>query len=241
MRIDIISIFPGMFAPVLGESMMRRAQDKGLAEFAFHDLRDWSGNRHRKVDDRPYGGGPGMVMRVEPIVEAVRAVRGMAEPAGRLILTSPAGRRFSQSVARELAAEKRLVIVAGHYEGIDERVRMVLEPEEISIGDYVLTGGELPAMVIADAVVRLVPGVLGAEDGAAEESFEGGLLEFPQYTRPVDYEGHRVPAVLRGGDHAKVAQYRRRQSELRTAERRPDLMTGAAPGGGAPRGPVGGA
>jgi tRNA (guanine37-N1)-methyltransferase len=233
-RIDVITIFPGMFAPVLGESMMRRAQDKGLVEFAVHDLRDWSGNRHRKVDDRPYGGGPGMIMRAEPIVEAVRAVRKMAEPEGRLVLTSPAGRRFDQSVARELAAEKRLVIVAGHYEGVDERVRLVLGPEEVSVGDYVLTGGELPAMAIADAVVRLVPGVLGAEDGTAEESFEGGLLEFPQYTRPVDYEGHRVPAVLRGGDHAKVAAYRQRQRELRTAERRPDLMSGSAPDGAAP-------
>ncbi len=226
MRIDIITIFPGMFAPILGESMMRRAQDKGLVEFAVHDLRDWSGNRHRKVDDRPYGGGPGMVMRVEPVVEAVRAVRGMAGPDGRLVLTSPAGRKFDQKVARELAAEQRLVIVAGHYEGMDERVRLVLEPDELSIGDYVLTGGELPAMVMIDAVARLVPGVLGAENGTEEESFEGGLLEFPQYTRPVDFEGHRVPAVLRGGDHARVAEYRRRQSEERTAQRRPDLFEG---------------
>ena len=224
MRIDVITIFPGMFAPVLGESMMRRAADKGLASFAVHDLRDWSGNRHRKVDDRPFGGGPGMIMRAEPIVAAVRAVRALAEPAGRLILTSPAGRRFSREVARELAAEPRLIIVAGHYEGVDERVRLVLEPDELSIGDYVLTGGELPAMVMIDAVVRLVPGVLGAQDGAKEESFEDGLLEFPQYTRPVDFEGQRVPAVLRGGDHARVAEYRRRQSRLRTAERRPDLL-----------------
>jgi tRNA (guanine37-N1)-methyltransferase len=225
-RIDIITIFPGMFAPVLGESMMRRAMDKGLVQFAVHDLRDWSGNRHRKVDDRPYGGGPGMVMRPEPVVEAVRAVCKLAEPAGRVILTSPAGRKFDQRAARDLSAERRLVIVAGHYEGVDERVRLILEPDELSIGDYVLTGGELPAMVITDAVVRLVPGVLGAENGTEEESFEGGLLEFPQYTRPVDYEGHRVPAVLRGGDHARVAEYRRRQSELRTAERRPDLLEG---------------
>jgi tRNA (guanine37-N1)-methyltransferase len=223
-RIDVITIFPGMFAPVLGESMMRRAREKGLADFAVHDLRDWSGNRHRKVDDRPFGGGPGMVMRAEPIVAAVRAVRALAGPAGRLILTSPAGRRFTQEAARELAAEPRLIFVAGHYEGVDERVRLILEPEELSIGDYVLTGGELPAMVMIDAVVRLVPGVLGAEDGAKEESFEGGLLEFPQYTRPVDFEGHRVPAVLRGGDHARVAEYRRRQSRLRTAQRRPDLL-----------------
>jgi len=224
MRIDFITIFPGMFAPVLGESMMRRAQEKGLAEFHVHDLRDWSGNRHRKVDDRPYGGGPGMVMRAEPIVAAARAVRATGSPEGRLILTSPAGRRFDQAVARELAAAERLVIVAGHYEGVDERVRDVLAPEEISVGDYVLTGGELPALVIADAVVRLIPGVLGAPEGTSEESFEGGLLEFPQYTRPVDFEGHRVPAVLRGGDHARVTAWRCRQSEERTAQRRPDML-----------------
>jgi tRNA (guanine37-N1)-methyltransferase len=225
MRIDIITIFPEMFGPVLGESMMRRAQEKGRAEFHVHDLRDWSGNRHRKVDDRPYGGGPGMVMCVEPIVAASRAVRAMSSPEGRLILTSPAGRKFSQAVARELAGEERLVIVAGHYEGVDERVREVLAPDEISVGDYVLTGGELPAMVIADAAVRLLPGVLGAPEGTDEESFEGGLLEFPQYTRPVDFEGHRVPAVLRGGDHARVAAWRLRQSQERTAQRRPDLLT----------------
>lgn len=223
MRIDVITIFPGMFPGVFGESILRRAAEKGLVEFAVHDLRDYSGNRHRKVDDRPYGGGPGMVMRVEPVVQAVRAVRALAAPEGRLLLTSPAGRALDQPLARELAAERRLLIVAGHYEGVDERVRQVLEPLEVSIGDYVLTGGELPAMVIADAVVRLLPGALGAADGADQESFEQGLLEFPQYTRPVDFEGHRVPAVLRSGDHAGIAEYRRRQRESRTRERRPDL------------------
>ncbi len=227
MRIDIITIFPGMFAPVLEESMMRRAQEKGLVEFAVHDLRDYSEEPHRKVDDRPYGGGPGMVMRVEPMVKAVRAVRAGAEPEGRLILTDPGGRRFDQAAARSLAREERLVILAGHYEGVDQRVREILAPEEISVGDYVLTGGELPAMVIADAVARLVPGVLGAEDGAADDSFESGLLEAPQYTRPVDFEGHRVPEVLRSGDHARVAEYRRRQSLDRTARLRPDLLEGA--------------
>jgi len=225
-RIDVITIFPGMFAPVLGESMMRLAQEKGLVEVAVHDLRDYSEEKHRNVDDRPYGGGPGMVMTPGPMVSAVRAVRKMAEPEGRLILTSPAGRRFDQAAARELAAEERLVLVAGHYEGVDERVRLILEPDEISVGDYVLTGGELPAMVMIDAVARLVPGVLGADDGARDDSFEAGLLEAPQYTRPVDFEGHRVPAVLRSGDHAKVAEYRRRESRLRTARRRPDLLEG---------------
>ncbi len=228
MRIDVITIFPGMLQPVLGESMMQRAQDKGLVEFAIHDLRDYSLDAHRKVDDRPYGGGPGMVMRVEPIVRAVRAIRAMteAEAEGHLVLTSPGGRRFSQAVARELSAHERVILVAGHYEGVDERVKLALDPDEISIGDYVLTGGELPAMVMIDALVRLVPGVLGAEDGAEDESFEGGLLEAPQYTRPVDFEGHRVPAVLRGGDHAKIAEYRRRQSLARTRQQRPDLLEG---------------
>lgn len=224
MRIDVITIFPGMFDPVLGESMMRRAQDKGLVEIVIHDLRDYSDDPHRKVDGRPYGGGPGMVMRVEPIARAVRAVRPMAQPGGRLLLTCPGGRRFDQRVARELAGEARLVIVAGHYEGYDERVKQILDPDEISIGDYVLTGGELPAMVMIDAAVRLLPGVLGAEGGADDESFEGGMLEAPQFTRPVDFEGHRVPAVLRSGNHARIVEYRRRESEARTRGRRPDLL-----------------
>jgi tRNA (guanine37-N1)-methyltransferase len=225
-RIDIVTIFPGMFDPVLGESMVRRARDRNLVELVIHDLRDYSRDPHRKVDDRPYGGGPGMVMRVEPIVAAVRAVREVDPRPPRLLLTSPVGRRFDRDMARELAAEPRLVIVAGHYEGYDERVRLVLGPEEVSIGDYVLTGGELPAMVLVDAVVRLLPGALGAEDGADCESFEDGLLEAPHYTRPVDFEGHRVPAVLRGGDHARIAEYRRSRSLARTRERRPDLLEG---------------
>jgi tRNA (guanine37-N1)-methyltransferase len=215
-----------MFEPVLGESMMRRAQDKGLVEIAIHDLRDYSLDAHRRVDDRPFGGGPGMVMCVEPMVRAVRAVRAMSEPEGHLVLTCPGGRRFCQPVARELSAHERLILVAGHYEGVDERVKLALDPDEISIGDYVLTGGELPAMVMIDAVVRVLPGVLGAENGADDESFEDGLLEAPQFTRPVDFEGHRVPAVLRGGDHAKIAEYRRCQSLARTRQHRPDLLEG---------------
>jgi tRNA (guanine37-N1)-methyltransferase len=226
LRIDVITIFPGMFSPVLDESMMRLAQEKGLAEIVLHDLRDYSDDPHRKVDDRPYGGGPGMVMRVEPVVKAVRAVREQGSAEGRLILTCPGGRRFDQAAARELAVEDRLIVVAGHYEGVDERVKLILEPDEITIGDYVLTGGELPAMVMVDAVVRLIPGVLGAEDGAGDDSFQAGLLEAPQYTRPVDYEGHRVPAVLRSGDHGKIAEFRRRESLERTRRRRPDLLEG---------------
>jgi tRNA (guanine37-N1)-methyltransferase len=222
-RIDVITIFPGMFGPVLGESMMRLAREKGLVEIEVHDLRDYSDDPHRRVDDRPYGGGPGMVMQVEPIVAAVRALRKEGAE-GRLVLTSPAGRRFDQAVARELSAEERLIVFAGHYEGVDERVLEILEPDEISIGDYVLTGGELPAMVMIDSVVRLIPGVLGADDGAADDSFENGLLEGPQYTRPVDFEGRRVPAVLRSGDHNRIAEYRRRASLERTRRRRPDLL-----------------
>jgi tRNA (guanine37-N1)-methyltransferase len=213
-----------MFAPVLGESMMRRAQEKGLVDIRIHDLRDYSVDPHRKVDDRPYGGGPGMVMNVAPIVKAVRAVGSEDKREAHLILTCPTGRRFDQGVARELLGKDRLMIVAGHYEGVDERVKEILAPDEISLGDFVLTGGELPAMVMVDAVVRLVPGVLGAEDGADQESFEDGMLEAPQYTRPVDFEGHRVPAVLRSGDHKRIEEYRRRQSLIKTARCRPDLL-----------------
>ncbi len=224
MRIDIITLFPSMFEPVIGESMMLRAREKGLLNFCAHDLRDWSDDPGRRIDDRPYGGGPGMVMQVEPVVKAVRSLQDDGAGAAHLILTSPAGRQFDQIVARELADLERLVIVAGHYEGVDQRVSEILEPDEISIGDYVLTGGELPAMVMIDAVVRLIPGVLGAEDGTDEESFEDGLLEAPQYTRPIEFEGHRVPAVLRSGNHAKIAEYRREQARKLTAARRPDLL-----------------
>jgi tRNA (guanine37-N1)-methyltransferase len=223
-RIDIITLFPGMFEPVIGESMMMRAREKGLLDFCTHDLRDWSDDPGRRIDDRPYGGGPGMVMEVEPIVKAVRSLQDDGAGTAHLILTSPAGRQFDQAVARELANLERLVIITGHYEGVDQRVSDVLEPDEISIGDYVLTGGEIPAMVMIDAVVRLIPGVLGAEDGTVEESFEDGLLEAPQYTRPVEFEGHRVPAVLRSGNHAKIAEYRREQARKLTAARRPDLL-----------------
>jgi tRNA (guanine37-N1)-methyltransferase len=225
-RIDVITIFPGMFGAVLGESMMRLAQEKGLVEVRIHDLRDYSEDAHRKVDDRPYGGGPGMVMRVDPIVRAVRKVVGGGPGGAHVVLTSPGGRRFSHGVAGELATRGHLVFIAGHYEGIDARVSEILQPDEISLGDFVLTGGELPAMVMIDAVVRLLPGVLGAAGGAADDSFADGLLEAPQYTRPIDFEGHRVPAVLRGGNHAEIAEYRRRQSLRRTVERRPDLLEG---------------
>jgi len=226
-RIDVLTIFPEMFAPVLGASMLKIAQQKGIVEVVLTNIRDYTADRHRSVDDRPFGGGPGMVMKVEPLVRAARDVSAKASPAGRLLLMTPQGERFDQSKAEELAGEERLILIAGHYEGYDERVRALLRPEEISVGDYVLTGGELPAMVVIDAVVRLLPGVLGCEDSAVSESFNSGLLEYPQYTRPPEFEGLRVPEVLLSGDHAAIAAWRRQEAMARTAARRPDLLRGA--------------
>jgi len=226
-RIDVLTIFPEMFAPVLGASMLKIAQQKGIVEVVLTNIRDYTADRHRSVDDRPFGGGPGMVMKVEPLVRAARDVSAKASPAGRLLLMTPQGERFDQSKAEELAGEERLILIAGHYEGYDERVRTLLRPEEISVGDYVLTGGELPAMVVIDAVVRLLPGVLGCEDSAVSESFNSGLLEYPQYTRPPEFEGLRAPEVLLSGDHAAIAAWRRQEAMARTAARRPDLLRGA--------------
>lgn len=228
MRVDIITIFPGMFAGVLGESILKIAQEKGKLRVVVTDLREFAADRHHKVDDRPYGGGPGMVMKAEPVVKAVREIRGL-EPGdpGRLLLMCPRGRRFSQGYARELAASSRLVLVAGHYEGYDERIVACLRPELVSIGDYVLTGGELPALVVLDAVARLLPGVLGDAESAVSESFapgNAGWLEYPQYTRPAVFEGQAVPEVLVSGDHAKIAAWRREQARSRTQRERPDLL-----------------
>ena len=221
MRIDILTIFPQMFPGVLDASMLAIARRKGLLDVQLHDLRDWTTDAHRSVDDRPYGGGPGMVLKVEPVVKAVRDIQQQARPPARVLLTAPAGRRLEQAWVRELAREPRLLIVAGHYEGADERIRSILKPEELSIGDYVLTGGELPAMVVVDAVARLIPGVLGDPDSAQSESFgEDGLLEGPHYTRPVEFEGHAVPEVLTSGDHGKIAGWRKEQAEVRTRARR---------------------
>jgi len=222
MRIDVITIFPEMFAGVLGSSMLKIAQERRKLEVRLANLRDFADDRRRTVDDRPFGGGPGMILKVEPIVRAVRALEAEPPQPVRLLM-SPQGERFTQSIARELSTKERLLIIAGHYEGYDERVRTLLEPREISIGDYILTGGELPAMVVIDAVARLIPGVLGAEDANESESFSSGLLEYPQYTRPLEFEGERVPEVLRSGDHARIAQWRRAQAILRTRSRRPDL------------------
>ncbi|MCX7803924.1 MAG: tRNA (guanosine(37)-N1)-methyltransferase TrmD [Planctomycetota bacterium] len=230
MRIDILTIFPRMFAGVLGESILRIAAEKGIVEYHLTDIRDYTTDRHRSVDDRPYGGGPGMVMKVEPVVRAVRDVRARASPEGRLILLTPQGETFRQARARELAREKRLILIAGHYEGFDERILEILKPEEISIGDYILTGGEIPAMAVVDAVVRLIPGVLGSDESAGSESFSSGLLEYPQYTRPAEFEGHAVPEVLLSGDHEEIRRWRLEQAEKRTKTRRPDLWRSRAGG-----------
>jgi tRNA (guanine37-N1)-methyltransferase len=228
MRIDILTLFPGMFAGVLGESMLRIAQEKNKLAAVVTNIRDFTTDRHKSVDDRPYGGGPGMVMKPEPLVKAVRAVRELVpgDP-GRLLMMCPRGRRFDQAFARELSLSSRLVLVAGHYEGYDERIIEVLQPELVSIGDYVLTGGELPAMVVIDSVARLLPGVLGDEQSAESESFapaNEGLLEYPQYTRPAVFEGRAVPDVLISGDHAKIAAWRKEQARMLTQQQRPDLI-----------------
>ena len=221
MKIDVLTLFPGMFPGPLDESIIKRACESGRLQLGVHDLRDYTHDRHRTVDDRPFGGGPGMLLKPEPLFEAVEALRGEKT---RVILTSPAGRPFRQEIARELAGEKHVLLVCGSYEGFDERVRQSLADDEISIGDYVLTNGALPAMVIVDAVTRLLPGVLGDDESSQDESFSGCLLEYPQYTRPAEFRGMNVPEVLLSGDHAAIEQWRREQSRDRTAQRRPDLL-----------------
>ena len=221
MKIDVLTLFPGMFPGPLDESIIKRACESGRLQLGVHDLRDYTHDRHRTVDDRPFGGGPGMLMKPEPLFEAVEALRGEKT---RGLLTSPAGRPFRQQLARELAAEEHLVLVCGSYEGFDERVRQGLADDEISIGDYVLTNGALPAMVIIDAVTRLLPGVLGDDESSQDESFSGCLLEYPQYTRPAEFRGMNVPEVLLSGDHAAIEKWRREQATVQTRQRRPDLL-----------------
>jgi len=221
--IDIVSIFPDMFEGPLSTSIIGSARERGLLEVRCHDLRDWTYDKHRSTDDSPYGGGPGMVMKPQPLFEAVDAVQALEDEPGRVIFFTPAGVPFTQSLAEELAGEERLVMVCGRYEGFDERALMLADLE-LSIGDYVLTGGELPAMVVVDAVSRLLPGVLGHEDSASDESFSDGLLEYPQYTRPAVYRDYEVPEVLRSGDHPRVAAWRREQSIRKTARVRPELL-----------------
>jgi tRNA (guanine37-N1)-methyltransferase len=222
LHFDIITIFPNMFPAVINESILRRAQEKKKVKITVHDLRDFTADKHHKVDDRPFGGGPGMVMMPQPIFDAVKKIKGRRK--AKVIMTCAGGKPLSQKMAKCLSKEKNLIIIAGHYEGVDERVREELVDESISIGDYVLTGGELPALVIIDAVVRLLPGVLGKEESLAEESFEKGMLEYPQYTRPAEFKGKKVPSVLLSGNHKTIENWRRAQSEKRTQEVRPDLL-----------------
>ncbi len=224
MRVDIVTVLPDVFEAPLSASMIGIARDRGLLDVHIHDLRDWAlPGVHRQVDDAPYGGGPGMVMRPEPLFGAVRDVTALDRERPLVVLTDPGGERLDQRLVEELAAMPRILVICGRYEGVDERVRAVVD-RSVSIGDYVLTGGELPAMVLVDAVSRLIPGVLGDETSAEEESFSWGLLEYPQFTRPAEFEGAEVPEVLRSGDHARVAAWRRERAIERTARLRPNLL-----------------
>ena len=218
---DIITIFPGMLAGFLGESILKRAADRGIVTFRTVNPRSFARDAHQSTDDRPYGGGPGMVMKPEPLCEAVESV---LDQGARLVLMTPQGRPFDQGTAEELSRERHLIVVCGHYEGVDERVCQCHRMDEISIGDYVLTNGVVAAAVVVDAVVRLVPGVVGGEGATADESFCGGLLEYPQYTRPAVFRGMAVPEVLLSGDHAAIGRWRREQAEERTRLRRPDML-----------------
>lgn len=224
MRIDILTLFTEMFQSPLSHSILKRAQDNGLVEIVLTNIRDFATDNYRKVDDKPYGGGPGMIMMPGPVFDCFEHVKNLSPEKGRTILLTPQGQKFTQAKALELSAEKRLILIAGRYEGIDERIRIGLGAEQISIGDYVLSGGELAAMVIIDAVVRLLTGALGDEDSCKDDSFSAGLLEYPQYTRPEVFRDMKVPDILLSGDHAKIAEWRRRQAIERTKKWRPDLL-----------------
>ena len=226
-RIDIVTLFPAMFEAVFGESIIKRAREKGLLDIRLTQLRDFAFDKHRQVDDSPFGGGSGMVLKPEPMFRAVRSIMAnSAAKSRRIVLLCPSGETFTQAKAKELAKEEQLIFLSGHYEGFDARIHAHLADEAISIGDFVLTGGELPAMVVVDAVARMIPGVLGSEESAPTDSFYDGLLEFPQYTRPRIFEGMEVPEVLLSGDHAKIRAWRRRESLRITRERRPELLKG---------------
>jgi tRNA (guanine37-N1)-methyltransferase len=224
MRIDILTLFPEMFESPLGHSILKRAQGSGIVDIALTNIRDFSTDNYKKVDDKPYGGGPGMVMMPGPVFDCFEHVQTLSSEKGRPILLTPQGQKFDQKKALELSAEKRLILIAGRYEGIDERIRIGLGAEQISIGDYVLSGGEFAAMVIIDAVVRLLPDALGDEDSSKDDSFSAGLLEYPQYTRPEVFRDMKVPEILLSGDHAKIAEWRRQQALERTKKWRPDLL-----------------
>jgi tRNA (guanine37-N1)-methyltransferase len=221
LKIDVLTLFPAMFAGPLDESIIMRARKSGLLDLKIHQLRDWTHDKHKTVDDRPFGGGPGMLLKPEPIFEAVESLK---REGTKVILLSPSGRKFNQEIARELAREKDLLLVTGHYEGFDGRIRETLADDELSIGDYVLTNGALPAMVVIDAVTRLLPGVLGDDESSRDESFSTGLLEYPQYTRPAEFRGLKVPDVLVSGNHAEIEKWRREQAQARTEKQRPDLL-----------------
>jgi len=224
MRFDIVTLFPSMFEGVFGESIIKRASQNGLVEIVITNLRDYAEGNYRKVDDAPYGGGPGMVLMCEPIFKAVEHLCSLGEPVDEIILMTPQGHRFSQQTAIELGCKNRIILITGHYEGFDERIRTDLATMEISLGDFVLSGGELPAMVIVDAITRLVPGALGDDESSKDESFSHGLLEYPQYTRPADFRGMKVPDILMSGNHALIAKWRNEASLKRTRQRRPDLL-----------------
>jgi tRNA (guanine37-N1)-methyltransferase len=226
MRFDVLTLFPEMFSGYLGQSLLGKAIERGCLDVHVHDMRNWSTDPHHKVDDRPYGGGPGMVLQVGPVVECVEAVSQLADEPAQVVLLTPQGKPLNQVVVEELSEVPRLILICGRYEGFDQRIIDILQPTELSIGDYILNGGEVAAMVLVDAVMRLIPGVLGDESSNVDDSFSSGnrLLEFPQYTRPRDYRGHSVPEVLLSGDHGAIADWRSRQSMDRTRQRRSDLL-----------------
>ena len=220
MKIDVLTLFPEMFTGALDVSIVARARKSGRLDLQIRNLRDWTHDRHKKVDDSPFGGGPGMVLKPEPIFEAVEALAGTGT---RVVMMAPTGRPFTQAIARELAGLEHLLFLCGSYEGFDERIRSLVQ-DEISIGDYVLTNGGLPAMVVIDTVARLLPGVLGDDESSSDESFSHGLLEYPHYTRPAEFRGMKVPEVLMSGNHAEIEKWRREQAMMRTKDRRPDLL-----------------
>jgi len=224
MRIDCLTLFPEMFESPLNCSIIKRAKEAGLVEIILTNIRNFAEGEYRKVDDKPYGGGPGMVMMPKPVFECFEHVKQLSPLEPRIILLTPQGEKFNQQKARELAREKRVVLIAGRYEGFDERIRTGLDAEQLSAGDYVLTGGELPAMIIIDAIVRLLPGALGDKDSPKDDSFTENLLEYPQYTRPEDFRGMKVPDILLSGDHGKIAEWRRQKALERTKKHRPDLL-----------------
>ena len=222
MRIDVITIFPEMFSPILNESIVKRAQAKKKVSIHIHDLRQYTEDKHKKVDDRPFGGGPGMVMMVQPIYDAVKKIKGRRK--AKVVLLCPTGKPLGQAIVKTYAKERNLILICGHYEGVDDRLNDLVVDERLSIGDYVLTGGELPAMVLIDSITRLLPGVLGTAESLADESFENNLLDYPQYTRPANFHGKTIPNVLLSGNHNAIKKWRKEQSRIRTKKNRPDLI-----------------